>query len=292
MHPLLKLLDVCERRIGVSARVWFQRHNSKTPTDAQIRDADARELEAARVAPLIQNEGSFPPLHHRVMRRLTYQEGKRQLNIEDIIEEALRILVHEQTASDDAVDEDWSIRFFAIAQDVSYEPMKRLWGRLLAAEVRRPGSFSLRCLESVRSIARSEADALSRIAPFVVNGEAILRAPDVGELLKMGEFHALVDAGVVSPNILQWEMPAPDARVRLPDLLVQLRGGQPMVVDAWRLTSVGVELIPLLNAKANRAFVRWLIEEVNARDYRWTLHRMVSREPPKWDPRPSGLHEI
>jgi Protein of unknown function (DUF2806) len=290
---LQKLVETAERSIGVCARVWFQRHRAKMSGDAsRIRHLDARELEAARAAPLVQSEGSFPTLHERAIRRLTYQEAKRQINIEDILDEAGRGLASEPHVSDEPVDEDWAARFFATAQDVSYVPMKMLLGRLLASEVRRPASFSMRCLESVRSLTRVEADALTKIAPFVVNGEAILRGPDVGELLHMREFHALVDAGVVSQNALQWEIPAPYARVRLADLLIQLTGGQGIVMEAWRMTGIGIELMPLLNAQAHRPFVRWLLEQADAHDFRWSLHRMLSREPLTWDPRSVKLNEI
>jgi hypothetical protein len=108
----------------------------------------------------------------------------------------------------------------------------------------------------------------------------------------MSEFHALMDAGVVSPSLLQWEVPAREARVQLADVLVQMNGGQSMAVDARRLTQVGKELVPLLGATANRAFVRWLLEQASAYDFRCTLHRMASRDPVMWDPRPVAIRDL
>jgi hypothetical protein len=290
---LQRLLGLCERTLGASARVWLQRHHGRSRVEvSRIAADDERSLDALRVAPMIQAEGSFPTLRERILRRVTYQEARRHKNLEDVCDGAVRSLPLSSPVSDEPVDEDWAARFFAIVQDVSYAPMKELWGRLLAAEVRRPGSFSMRCLDVLRSLTRLEAGALGKLAPFVVNQEAILRSPALGDLLLMREFHALVDAGIVGGGSLQWELPAPDALISLPDVLVQMTGGQPMTTDAWRLTGVGTEIVTLLEAKASRPFLRWLLEEVGARDYRCTLHRMVSRDPLSWDPRPTRLHEI
>lgn len=286
---LHRLVEVCERGLGVAARLWLQR---PAQSDAIQRQRDAQELAAVGRAPLIQAENSLPSLVQRANRRVMYQEARRQMNLEDILDEARRCVGSLPQSSDRAVTDDWIDRFFAIAQDVSYPPMKKLWGRVLAGEVRRPGSFSMRCLEVVRSLTQLEADALGKIAPFVVNGEAVLQAPDLGGLLQMGEFHALMDAGVVSPNLLQWEVPAREARVQLADVLIQLKGGQSMAVDARRLTHVGRELVPLLGATANRAFIRWFLEQASAYEYRSTLHRMVSRDPVAWDPRPVTIRDL
>jgi hypothetical protein len=293
LKALQKLVAVCERVHGSSARVWFQWHfGQKREEITRIRERDQRDLEAARVTPLVRDEGSFPTLHERTMRRVSYQEARRQWNLEDILDVASRAILAAPSVSDEPVDDDWAIRFFAIAQDVSYEPMRKLWAMLLVHEVRRPGSFSMRCLESVRSLTRLEAEGLNKIARFVVNGEALLRNLEVGDLLQMREFHALVDAGVINGTTLQWEVPVPEARVQVADVLVQLTGQQPMVFEAWRLTGIGKQLVPLLDAKAHRPFIRWFLDEAGARDYRWTLHRMLSRDPLKWDPNPTRPHEL
>ena len=69
--------------------------------------------------------------------------------------------------SDEPVDEDWISWFFSFAENVTSEHMQRLWGKILAGEVKSPGSFSLRALELIKTISKDEAETLSRVKKYI-----------------------------------------------------------------------------------------------------------------------------
>jgi hypothetical protein len=63
------------------------------------------------------------------------------------------------TADAPAIDDDWLNVFERYAEDASSERMQKLWGRVLAGEIRTPGRYSLRTLRFLSEF--SQADALS-----------------------------------------------------------------------------------------------------------------------------------
>lgn len=97
-------------------------------------------------------------IEKRIAARLEYQEGKRQSNIENITQYAVGQLAQEKEIDSERPDSDWVSRFFRIAEDVTTEQMQMLWSKVLAGEVQRLGSFSLRTLELLKNISQKEAE--------------------------------------------------------------------------------------------------------------------------------------
>lgn len=104
-------------------------------------------------------------IEERARLRAASTDLRRQKNIEAISEHAACHLASE--VSDDPVDADWVSRFFGACEDIGSPDMQLLWGKLLAGEVARPGSFSFRTIETVRNLQRFEADLFTRLSSFV-----------------------------------------------------------------------------------------------------------------------------
>ncbi|MCP9930538.1 DUF2806 domain-containing protein [Cyanobium sp. AMD-g] len=68
------------------------------------------------------------------------------------------------------VDDDWLFRWRDSASEVSSEELQFLWGKVLAGEVKAPGSFSLRTLEFIRNLSTHEAEAIATLSEFIVAG--------------------------------------------------------------------------------------------------------------------------
>jgi len=96
----------------------------------------------------------------RAKARLVLREVQRQQNIENISEEALKVLPTD--VSPTPLSDDWRTRFFNIAEDVGDEEMQKIWGKLLAGEVTQPGSYSLRALEVLRNMSKGDAEAFQK----------------------------------------------------------------------------------------------------------------------------------
>lgn len=86
------------------------------------------------------------------------------------------IYAEEQLANDIAdppnnnVDEDWLFAWRENAGRVSTEDLQRLWGSILAGEIKEPGKYSVRTLDFLKTLSRSEAEKISRMASFVIDG--------------------------------------------------------------------------------------------------------------------------
>ncbi|MFQ2097200.1 DUF2806 domain-containing protein [Aeromonas veronii] len=105
-----------------------------------------------------------------VATRQTIEDSvRRQVNVAHAIchaEEALRDDPQDPPSKN--IDDDWLFRWRDYAGDVSSDSMQSLWGRILAGEVKSPGSFSLRTLEFMRNLSQEEAKIIERIATFVI----------------------------------------------------------------------------------------------------------------------------
>lgn len=75
---------------------------------------------------------------------------------------------------DSRIDGDWLQRWRQRAGDISSDELSALWGRILAGEVRHPGSCSLRTLEFLGNLSREEAVDIERVAPFAF-GNVLLK---------------------------------------------------------------------------------------------------------------------
>ena len=88
---------------------------------------------------------------HTVTQRIQFQEEKRQSNIESVVRQAASEL-EDKHVEDHEPDHDWTARFFNDIQDVSTKETQLLYAKILAGEVKRPGSTSIKTLSLLRDL--------------------------------------------------------------------------------------------------------------------------------------------
>ena len=91
-----------------------------------------------------------------VTQRVQFQEEKRQANIGSVVTQAANQLGDNEIANHEP-DHDWTARFFNDVQDVSSEEMQALWATVLAGEVKRTGSTSIRTLGILKNLDHATA---------------------------------------------------------------------------------------------------------------------------------------
>ena len=150
----------------------------------------------------------------RAQNRFLFQEMKKQQNIEAVVSDAYTELKDVDSVSDTPVEEDWISEFFNCVANISAEEMQILWGKLLAGEIKNPGSFSLRTLEVLKRLSLKEANSFREIAPFILQCKGdpegtyidyFLMPDKRGTLLKkygiqFSKIMLLSEAGLVSEN--------------------------------------------------------------------------------------------
>jgi len=180
--PLEKLIEVVSNGIGAISKPYLIRKTAdakayeiKAIAEAvkehqeTLKSIDYNDTKVSLISidkeSLIENNY---PINERAQERLSFQENKRQQNIESITQSAFNNLENEPDVSDEKVDDDWTTRFFNYAQDISNEEMQNLWGRILSGEVKRPNSFSLRTLDIVRNLTKQDAEVFMKIANYAI----------------------------------------------------------------------------------------------------------------------------
>lgn len=159
--PLEKLIDVVSQGIGTI----YRPRKIKNEADAQAYAI--KRIEDAKTSALADSRIVEAETSKRIQERINAKEVRRQNNIDSVVEQTASLLVGADV-SDKPVDQDWSIRFFDIVQDISREEMKTLWAKILSKEIERPSSFSLRTLELLRNISYDEASLFMKICDFVL----------------------------------------------------------------------------------------------------------------------------
>ena len=88
--------------------------------------------------------------------RLQYREIAFAKNLESIAKKSGRHIDPDNSDSS-KVDQDWATSFVENARLVSDEAMQELWARILAGEINKPGKYSIRTLNTLKSMGRNEA---------------------------------------------------------------------------------------------------------------------------------------
>ena len=132
-------------------------------------------LEECSMIPTQYNDGSlslnntdWDDFVRRTQGRMAFQELQKQNNIECVVANAYNILENEQTCSEEPVDKDWLNSFFNSVANVSNEQMQIIWGMILAGEVKNPGHFSIRTLDTLRKMTQKEALLFKKYAPYIL----------------------------------------------------------------------------------------------------------------------------
>ena len=105
-----------------------------------------------------------------------------------------------QVPPDRNVDEDWLFAWREHAGKVSTEDLQRLWGSVLAGEVKAPGRYSIRTLEFLKTLSKVEAEMISKLASYVIDGRVARGQKDYLESngLSFSTLLQMQELGVVS----------------------------------------------------------------------------------------------
>ena len=97
---------------------------------------------------------------HALERRKQILETQKASNLQAVLNIALNVTINEQT--NDNLDPDWFFAFSTMAEEIYSPPMQELWGKIFAVEVARPGSFSLRTLQLLKTLTHRDAQVFNK----------------------------------------------------------------------------------------------------------------------------------
>jgi hypothetical protein len=261
--PTTKLIEVVSDAVGVV-------YTDTIGVNAEVR----RKLKIAEAEQKIQlmKSDTDNEIVIRTQQRLAVQEVKRQINIEEIVSGAVEHLP--ESVTDEKPTEEWTAAFFNIAQDISSEEIQILWSKILAGEVSKPGSYSMRTLDTLKMLSKNEAETFIKLNSFVFGNYVVFKlGSDTSTLNPFGFTYAqwklMHEAGLVNPEETLRII------VRTPTS-VFVNGGKSvrftsdidkeMPLQIKQLTATGSELSRIIDVPPNEKYLEALKEHYTKQD--------------------------
>lgn len=132
--------------------------------DAEAKAHIKKQLAAEVGRRALTDEG----LLDRMATRWLGDELKKQINREAVAVEAAEDLRSDPPQADKSVDEDFLDRLGSYAENATSERMQKLFGRVLAGEIRTPGTYSLAALNALSLMDQRVAQAVEKAAHWVI----------------------------------------------------------------------------------------------------------------------------
>ena len=167
VRALDKLLDYTASGIGAVAGPMLAPWQARREADA-LRIATQGEADSLRIIAAAQSDARDAlvstasevrvevDIAETVRQRIQFQEEKRHRNIGSVVGQTAELL-GDKDVPDQEPDHDWTARFFNYIQDISSEELQPLWIKVLAGEIERPRSVSIRSLSILRNLDQTSA---------------------------------------------------------------------------------------------------------------------------------------
>lgn len=313
VQPTIKFLELCNNAFGT---VYEPRHMKKM--------ADAEAYKITKISEAIANSNYLPITYTngdismssenfadfamRAEFRSKYQSLREQSNIDNIVTNAYQELHDAPEVPNDPVDADWTARFFNIAKEINTEEMQLIWGKILAGEVKKTGSFSMRTLETIRNLSKNEAETFLKIAPFIVAKNDDYLLSDNKELLnqygiKFSDILLLNECGLVSTSAglsmtVKFNERDGNGLIFYNDALVATcvssENERKIQYSLYTLTSAGKELYRILTFTPNRKYFTSFVEHISKNNNGLILriHNVVAINDPVIHYSNEILHEF
>ncbi len=226
----------------------------------------------------------FTEVIKQASRREHLLATNRMTNLQSILSNAISVNI--ESNDSDALDPDWFFSFAKFAEDIHSPAMQSLWGKIIAVEISKPGSFSLRTLSLLKQLTQRDAKLFSKVAsvasrnkrdstpkllvgyyqkpgllswlsgnnsPHINLGQFGITYPDILSLIDMGLiFASEIETGELSTEHRE-EWRCGDMRFDLSPK----RSGTAMIY--YKFTSVGSELYRLATKQRREDYVTQLL---------------------------------
>jgi hypothetical protein len=182
-EPVKTLIQEVSKGIGRIYEPSLLKKLATVEAETMVIHAEA-EAKAANIK--AKSDQDIRIREWQITERLKYLEERRQQNLNKIVELTIQQLP-EKINRTNSVDEDWISQFFNFSQDIGNEEIQCLWAKVLAGEVAKPGSFSLRTLDILRLMQQTDAREFNTLRSFLCtegNNNCLIRYKNIEETLE------------------------------------------------------------------------------------------------------------
>ena len=298
VSPAEKLIEAVSGAIG---KAYEPKHIRKM--------ADAKAYELKVISDTVRNNSDVPIVYDstgvlidtsnfeeiakRASSRLAYQEITKQQNIEAVADNAYEELENVENVSSEPVNPDWMFRFFNSVENISNEDMQKIWGHILAGEIKQPNTYSFRTLEKLKNMTQQEAKVFQKISSLALqNNERKFIFSESSILNKYGVYFShlleLEECGLMMTQPLSLKI---FVSVKKPgtiynsELLGLISGKedqkQTFSMSVYVFTESGSQLIEAINPEINSQYFIDCLKsiQVNHNDFTVTAHNINSISP-------------
>ncbi len=282
-----RLHQLARRQLGQS--VPSQR--TATPIVDQVHLSGKQQVASQDKLPeAVIEADTEDTLLHRAQRRAQMKMERQQFNLERVLLLAQEFCTDQIIAQE--VDPDWFHQFSELVQDISTHSMQKLWAKILAGEIMAPGSFSLKTLMLLRQMSFKDAQSLQAAASLSCRNKSAepshiyfgyvqrgsfwrwIRGKNRG-MLNLSQFGltypqilTLMDLGLLHQSEIESGELIKGKPFQLLDHHQCLEGvvqHSGIVLQYYKFTATGAELLPLLSSSPQAAYsqaLQTLLNEV------------------------------
>ena len=277
--PKQKLIDTVSGAIGK----FYEPIHVKRMAKAKAKEIEVigRALRENADIPIVYSKGEivadtsdFDAFVKRAQNRMAFQELQKQQNIESVADKAYNLLLDETECSEEPVDNDWLSRFFNSVENISDNDMQVIWAKILAGEVKRPKTYSLRTLDTLRNLSKDEALLFQKIAPFVFYGDEFKYISSNSKLLEKyginyGDIILLNECGLLNItsfmglkiSLIKEQMSEIIYSAERAVIFENKQAKDTVFdIDVYKLTTAGMELFDIVKKECNNDYILDLAE--------------------------------
>lgn len=267
----LKALD---RLIGAAVDIpvaWMAQYtgkiDAKTASYKLVEGAIAEAVAKEVVKDEATVQRALSALISREYRKQSNREAVAAAMVDDLRanKEAPTSTEQEPTKDPDPVliEEDWLNVFERYAEDASTDKMQGLWGRVLAGEIRKPGSYSMRTLRFLSEFSQADALAFSEFSSLCFGDlapNALVKPKDTKNIKDLVYLESIGLVQGAYPSLNKTIGFNKDGRTYLMEgnIVIIFEGGasSQLSIPCCVLTSLGQELLKLIPARDVRTVAR------------------------------------
>ena len=120
-------------------------------------------------------------------------ERNENINIINCAKHAAKELIDIEAPTNKEISKNFFNRWRNEAKLIDDEYAQSIWGLILAEEVQRPDSISLRTLDILKNLSKSEAELFNQMGQYIVHGSSLI----TGEHINDFQIKTLAEAGLI-----------------------------------------------------------------------------------------------
>ena len=262
----------------------------------RLRDEINERLRTAQSQVAEQQIGMSPNLGKMLIQDVLEEKARKQINAASVAVEAIDAIKtlppFDHVSNNDPaqgvnenIDEDWMNQFVRYAEDASSEQLQQVWGRVLAGELVKPGTFSRHTLRFFAELDKETARNCELIGHNVINtwvfkdegwniGDQYLISI---ELQQLGIMEGVATVGPHQKFTINMNGICGIAGKSW-GLYISGKPETKLTIPVYVLTRMGQEVISILNISNEEATLRKISERLNKTELKTiSLAKVISQ---------------